>query len=239
MTLRVRTLAAAVLGFCVAHSVEARAADFPSLPVPGHTVPADNQSTAEAVASRLKQSGLLQHYNLTVAVRQGAVELTGAVASDLQRQQVLSLVRQTPGVVSVVDRMTLLAPEAIRQVQAIGGGREAIGAPTPQLPPRDAAQGGMLPEPAPIYQAPAPAPYDLNPPHMPPYAWPTYAPYNNFSRVAYPTTYPYQAWPYIGPCHPFPKVPLGWRAVKLEWEDGHWWFSKTATKNDWWRLRYW
>ena len=74
---------------------------------------------------------------------------------------------------------------------------------------------------------------------MPPYSWPTYAPYNNYSRVAYPELYPYQSWPFIGPCYPFPKVPLGWRSVKLEWQDGHWWFSKTATNHDWWRLRYW
>ena len=90
-----------------------------------------------------------------------------------------------------------------------------------------------------MFQAPTPSPYDLNPPQMPPYAWPTYAPYNNYSRVAYPEAYPYNAWPFIGPCYPFPKIPLGWRSVKLQWEDGHWWYSKVATNHDWWRLRYW
>ena len=77
------------------------------------------------------------------------------------------------------------------------------------------------------------------PPKMPPYAWPTYAPYNNYSRVAYPEAYPYNAWPFIGPPYPFPKVPLGWRSVKLEWDDGYWWYSRTASKYDWWKLRYW
>jgi hypothetical protein len=95
------------------------------------------------------------------------------------------------------------------------------------------------PEAVPVFQAPGPVPYALNPPKMPPYAWPTYAPYNNYSRVAYPLAYPYNAWPYIGPCYPFPKIPLGWRSVKLEWDDGYWWYSKTATKYDWWKLRYW
>jgi hypothetical protein len=94
-------------------------------------------------------------------------------------------------------------------------------------------------EPMPIYQAPPPTPYDLNPPKMPPYAWPTYAPYNNNSRVAYPDAYPAQAWPFIGPMYPFPKVPLSWRAVKLEWQDGYWWYSTHGTSHDWWRLRYW
>jgi len=94
-------------------------------------------------------------------------------------------------------------------------------------------------EPQPQFQAGAPGPYDLNPPKMPPYAWPTYAPYNNYSRVAYPTLYPPQSWPFIGPLYPFPKVPLGWRAVKLQWQDGHWWLSRYATPHDWWMLKYW
>jgi hypothetical protein len=79
----------------------------------------------------------------------------------------------------------------------------------------------------------------MNPPAMPPNAWPTYAPYNNYSRVAYPNEYPYAAFPYIGPMYPFPKVPLGYRAIKLEWEDGHWWYGRTATRRDYWTVRYW
>jgi hypothetical protein len=101
-----------------------------------------------------------------------------------------------------------------------------------------AAGQAPLPEAVPSFQGAPPAPYDLNAPRMPPYAWPTYAPYNNYSRVAYPTAYPYNAWPFIGPIYPFPKVPLGWRAIKLEWEDGYWWYSKLMTKHDWWRLRF-
>src|SRR5262249_18041902 len=102
-----------------------------------------------------------------------------------------------------------------------------------------AGPAGPAPEPAPIFQAPPMSPYDLNPPKMPPYAWPTYAPYNNFSRVAYPQVYPYQAWPFVGPCYPFPKIPPGWRSVRREWEDGHWWFGSYSSKHDWWHLRFW
>ena len=89
-----------------------------------------------------------------------------------------------------------------------------------------------------MFVAPPPGPNDMNAPRMPPYAWPTYAPYNNYSRVAYPEAYPYNAWPFIGPVYPFPKVPLGWRSIKLEWDDGYWWYSRTASKYDWWKLRY-
>jgi hypothetical protein len=113
----------------------------------------------------------------------------------------------------------------------------------PDAPPVSTIPNGTVPgpigEPAPIHQFAGVGPYDVNQPHMPPYAWPTYAPYNNYSRVAYPEAYPYNAWPFIGPVYPFPKIPLGWRSVKLEWEDGHWWFRRVATSHDWWRLRYW
>ena len=78
-------------------------------------------------------------------------------------------------------------------------------------------------EPLPLNGMPAMAPVDPAGPRLPPYAWPTYAPYNNFARVGYPQSYPYNAFPYIGPFYPFPKVPLGWRKVSLEWDDG-WWF---------------
>ena len=60
-------------------------------------------------------------------------------------------------------------------------------------------------------------------PHMPNYAWPSYASYPNYSALTYPQQYSPTAWPYIGPFYPYPQVPLGWRKVALEWDDG-WWF---------------
>jgi hypothetical protein len=125
-----------------------------------------------------------------------------------------------------------------------GAGQPGAGAPLLGDAGPPPANGGGAPvapaappEAVPSFQAAAP--YPLNHPKMPPYAWPTYAPYNNYSRVAYPDSYPYQAFPYIGPIYPFPKIPLGWREVKLQWEDGYWYFSKHATKWDWWKIRYW
>ena len=66
----------------------------------------------------------------------------------------------------------------------------------------------------------------------PNYAWPSYAPRDNFSAVGYPTVYPWQAWPNIGPPYPYPEVPLDWRAVTLRWDDGIWWldFKKHYTR---------
>jgi hypothetical protein len=60
-------------------------------------------------------------------------------------------------------------------------------------------------------------------PAMPGYAWPSYAAYPNYAAVTYPKQYSPTAWPYIGPFYPYPQVPLGWRKVTLQWDDG-WWF---------------
>lgn len=59
-------------------------------------------------------------------------------------------------------------------------------------------------------------------PAMPNYAWPSYAAYPNYAGVTYPRQYSPTAWPYIGPFYPYPQVPLGWRKVTLEWDDGWW-----------------
>jgi osmotically-inducible protein OsmY len=67
----------------------------------------------------------------------------------------------------------------------------------------------------------APARYDQ--PCMPNYAWPSYAAYPNYAGVTYPKQYSPTAWPYIGPFYPYPQVPMGWRKVTLQWDDG-WWF---------------
>lgn len=64
-------------------------------------------------------------------------------------------------------------------------------------------------------------------PYMPGYAWPSYAAYPNYAAVTYPKQYSASAWPYIGPFYPYPQVPLGWRRVSLEWDDGLWYLDFT------------
>ncbi|MDA8745407.1 BON domain-containing protein [Rubripirellula amarantea] len=58
--------------------------------------------------------------------------------------------------------------------------------------------------------------------NMPGYAWPSYAAHPNYAAVTYPKQYSPTAWPYIGPFYPYPQVPLGWRKVTMEWDDGWW-----------------
>jgi osmotically-inducible protein OsmY len=73
---------------------------------------------------------------------------------------------------------------------------------------------------APIPQAYGAPMYDS--PNLPNYAWPGYAAYPNYAALTYPQQYSPTAWPYIGPFYPYPQVPLGWRKVSLEWDDGWW-----------------
>jgi hypothetical protein len=247
---RSKTMLAAALGLWMAHQTPAQEPGpftverGPTLA--SQTTPSVNQHLANTVATHLRQSGQIRHYTVDLVVRQGTVEVSGTVADQPQREEVLRIVQGVPGVERVVDRLTLTGPLA--QVQVKVGEAEQPGAlkepaPLPKSPELNPAPGvpagAPLTEPTPVFTAPTPSPYDAASPRMPPYAWPTYAPHNNYSRVAYPEAYKYEAWPYIGPVYPFPKVPLGWRSVKLQWDDGHWYFSKTATKYDWWRLRYW
>ena len=171
-----------------------------------------NQQLATTVAQRLRTNANLKNYRVDVAVDGGRAELTGTVADAAQRDEVVRTAQAVPGVDSVRDGLTVMDNRNVVPAQATA--------------PRSPVPGGM------------PNPH-LQPPPLPPNAWPTYAPYNNYSRVGYPTLYPYEAWPFIGPVYPFPKVPLGWRAVTLRWQDGHWWYGREASVHDWWRIRYW
>jgi hypothetical protein len=225
-----------------------------------------NQQTANLVAERLRQCESLRHFHIDIAVENGTAELKGTVMDDGQRAEAVRAAQAVPGVQSVCDRLAVAG--AIVPAQALclppngpGGGPagpmnlspgatpyggynmppgSASGAPS-DLPPGAIPYGnGTGPsEPMPMMQGPPPNYYDLNPPKMPPYSWPTYAPYNNYSRVAYPQLYPYNAWPNVGPFYPFPKVPPGWRKVQLEWQDGFWWYSTHGNSHDWWVLRFW
>jgi hypothetical protein len=210
-----------------------------------------NQKTADAIVEQLRQSVALRGYKIDVVFQNKTAELSGCVGNMMQHDEALRVARTVPGVDQVRDQLLVLGglkqtqaamppvPEAV-PVPRRGAADGAAPAPVPGPVPGPGFPGGA--EPVPIFQAgagPAGPPYSLTPPSMPPYAWPTYAAYNNYSRVAYPQAYPYTAWPFIGPPYPFPKVPLGWRAVQLEWVDGHWWFMKYAHCYDYWRLRYW
>jgi hypothetical protein len=188
-----------------------------------------NQQLATTIAARLQNNAHLRHYHVDIQVAEGTAELTGHVADAAQRDEVVRTVQAVPGIERVRDGLSLRDAQGVVNVQA----ENPVGQP-------GRASTAMPPEPTPIFQGHPGTPNpSLQPPPLPPNAWPTYAPYNNYSRVGYPTLYPYEAWPFIGPQYPFPKVPLGWRAVTLRWQDGYWFYGREAGGHDWWRIRYW
>jgi hypothetical protein len=258
-SLRFKVLATTV-GLWMAHSLPALAlgGQEPSMLnlAPGNNAPAAvavnvNQQLADSIAGQLRASGRLQGYSINVRAENGVVDLTGQVANAGQREEAIRLVQGTPGVERVRDLLTVAQSAVVATTAEI----QPPSVEPRALPSKDAFQppmpGTLSTEPMPIFRAPAgpagcapgfgcaPQVGGMPPPPMPPYAWPTYAPYNNVSRVAYPNLYPYQSWPFIGPMYPYPKVPLGWRSVQLKWQDGHWWYGRTACGHDWWRVRYW
>jgi hypothetical protein len=91
-------------------------------------------------------------------------------------------------------------------------------------PPMGGGMGGPMPMPGTGAGMP-PVPMRADGPNMPNYAWPSYAASPNYAALQYPTQYSPTAWPYIGPFYPYPQVPLGWRRVSLEWDDGWWWLD--------------
>lgn len=228
----------------------AEARDFPAPALP-------NPQLAQTIARSLQDSGKLAEYRVNVVAIGGVVDLQGEVADELQRAIVVRIARSTRGVTMVRDWLqvtpTQTLPPATGVVQTQGPPLlqplplqpQPIGPGVPGGPggvkPNERIDGALpapLPEPMPIFQGPQGPNPTMQPPPLPPYAWPTFAPYNNYSRVAYPTAYPYEQWPFIGPMYPFPRVPLGWRSVSLTWEDGHWWYHRNPTGHDWWRIRY-
>jgi hypothetical protein len=250
VTLRIQSVLAAAVGLWMAHPLPGRAAD-PVVVEPGRLGVADgqplnppaegasNQHTADRIAASLRQSGRLCRYDVHITFQNGTAGLSGQVASQAQRDEVLGIVRGVPGVERIRDALTFAAAPAVAQAQAVVPVPPTDPRPLPPTGPALAGPPGMPTDPLPVFQAPPGPPAGYNQPPLPPYAWPTYAPYNNYSRVAYPLLYPYQSWPFIGPIYPFPKVPLGWRSIKLEWYDGYWWYGKVPNGHDWWRIRYW
>lgn len=213
---------------------------------------ARNQKLADSAAERLKTAGVVKGASVDIETRDGVVDLTGTVISEAQHDEILRVLKTVQGVKKIQSWLAVgaapvaAAPAPSSQpmqmpsndpLQRAGGqGEGPISAlPSPGGPPPMIHTG----EPVPLNPGGAMAPLDPAGPRLPPYAWPTYAPYNNMSRVGYPQSYPYNAFPYIGPYYPFPKVPLGWRKVVLEWEDGHWYYGKLSSPHDFWRVRFW
>lgn len=192
-----------------------------------------------------QRNGHLRNFDMNISTVEGEVWARGIVATPEQKQLVLGTAQKVPGVRKVIDDITVSG--RVRQVSnevpspssmpVVGSGAPKAFAPSALM------NGTMGPTPnvtLPSYGGPAaPVPMQGAPgygggaprydqPNMPGYAWPSYAAYPNYSAVTYPKQYSASAWPYIGPFYPYPQVPLGWRKVALEWDDGLWYLDFTS-----------
>jgi len=194
-----------------------------------------DQQIAEQLAQSLKTSGTLKGYAIAVKYRDGTARLDGWVRNRQQMEEAVRIIQRSPQVERVINRLAIretpgTPPAALKTQGAQASPRpllRQVGYPRTRSAVhrtgayQQQAQGMPVPEYRPVGTGPAPAIYDH--PNLPPYAWPTYAAYPNYAALTYPKQYSPTAWPYIGPFYPYPQVPLGWRKVTLEWDDG-WWF---------------
>jgi len=116
----------------------------------------------------------------------------------------------------VAEPVAVQAAAVPRHAQPVPVAFHQVGAPRPMQ------MGAGQPIPVYAMSGGGVAPARYNQPHMPNYAWPSYAAHPNYAALTYPKQYSPTAWPYIGPFYPYPQVPLGWRKVTLEWDDGWW-----------------
>ena len=178
--------------------------------------PALNQQLANQLAGMYRTSGQLRNYDIDIRTQDGVVTLSGSVDNHAQLAALETMTNRHPSVRNInnnVQVRTTIQPVANLEA--------------PRLQPV-VAEGEQLAEPAPINAfAGGVAPYS-DAPVMPPYAWPAYTPYNNYASMAYQTQYPSGAWPFIGPPHPYPMIPSGWRRVTLKWKKGYWWMNFKA-----------
>jgi len=208
----------------------------------------EDKAFADQIATGLRDSGRMQNYSVGVQYKNGTVWLTGRVTNDQQMQAALQVVSDIEGVQQIVNSLEVGKGSRAKTAGAGRSGNRRVSATSADL----AMQAGNAPEepmsadgevvPAGFHRLAArhaarhagpvapyapgtgsgpPPAYDQ--PHMPNHAWPSYAAYPNYAALTYPKQYSPTAWPYIGPFYPYPQVPMGWRKVSLEWDDG-WWY---------------
>jgi osmotically-inducible protein OsmY len=212
-----------------------------------------NQRKAVEIGHALQSAGL-SGYDIEVMYQNGKAVLRGSVQTADQRAAATKAASTVPGVMAVSNQLVTSdhSPAAQRSSYAmtgyqptVGGAAGAPGAPMPPgagpMPPGPgqgpAGMGAPMPATGPLPNQPL---YDN--PSLPEYAWPAYAQYPNYAAVTYPSQYSASAWPYIGPFYPYPQVPLNWRKVSLEWEDGYWNLKFDSRTERWWWFvnpKYW
>jgi CBS domain-containing protein len=68
---------------------------------------AGDDEIARAVVNRIDNAAFVAAIQVQLTVTNGVVEVTGTISSENQRQAVLAMIEETPGVAQVVDRITV------------------------------------------------------------------------------------------------------------------------------------
>ena len=206
-----------------------------------------NQRVAEQIAQALA-ANRLNGLDIEVRYNAGKATLSGPVPHPQVAMIAHQVAASVPGVLQVDNRLQVVGmPGQPGQPQGFPGAgpqgqgpnvmpvnHQMPGRPHPAMMAAGAmggmaagamgmGPGGMGPGAGPHAHGsgnPSHMAYDL--PNLPNHSWPTYAAYPNYAQVSYPKEYSASAWPYIGPFYPYPQVPMGWRQVQLEWDDGAW-----------------
>lgn len=205
-----------------------------------------NQQIALSIAKGLKAAGLGKH-DIEVRYKNGMASLVGDVDHPMEAIKAQEVAYSNPSVNQVINKLTaggLTAEQLMQQMEQQGAMQQGGLQQTGYAPPMPAPAMPMGPQQGAIQQTglvhghgpagmPAGQPI-YNGPNLPNHAWPTYAPYDNYAAVTYPSQYDASAWPYIGPFYPYPQVPMGWRDAKLTWDDGSWNLKFNSRTDRWW-----
>ena len=188
-----------------------------------------NQEVAQDIANGLAQVGLVG-YDVEIRYDNGIATLAGDVANERQRQAAEFAASRTEGVQEVQNLLQVKGPIA-QTAFAAQNQQRAVHPASMTMPPAMMAAGMQSGGPTAMASA-----GNYSNPQLPSHAWPAYAQYPNSAAVSYPTQYSASAFPYIGPFYPYPQVPLGWREVGLEWDDGYWQLNFEKKKDAWYWL---
>lgn len=222
-----------------------------------------NQAIAEDIAAGLAEAGL-KGFDVEIRFKNGIASLIGSVENQEQAMRAHQATANVQGVRQVINKLSVkggapqiqqtagmppqgMPPQGYPQMppqmaqgmppQGMPPGAPPVGPHGPIQPtqgyspqPMMGPQGGMPPR---GHVQPA-GHHVYNQPTVPQYAWPSYAQYDNYAAVSYPSQYDASAFPYIGPYYPYPQVPMGWRASTLEWDDGYWNLKFDSRTDKWW-----
>ncbi|HMO15919.1 MAG TPA: BON domain-containing protein [Pirellulaceae bacterium] len=210
------------------------------------SVNGDDNAIRQYITNTLKmeqQRGTLSGFHLNLRVDHGTVWYEGFVSTDAQKAMILRTAQQAKslGVVQIVDDIevrggSVMSDYSMRQTTFVQDSHPSAAIQEYSPAPSNYSQVPVHMNAAPMQSygvpmqgQPMPISYTTGAgivadnPSLPGYAWPGYAAHPNYAAVTYPQQYSPSAWPYIGPFYPYPQVPLGWRKVTLQWDDG-WWY---------------